>query len=193
MHRRQPAQSKPIPGYDDYRVDRNGDVYSSKHGRWRKLKCWPNSKGYGVVYLCKHGSRHRFMIHKLVAAVFLRRKRRGEEVRHWNGDKRNNAARNLRWGTHAQNVMDTLRHGTHVSIACPERMARGEKHGSKTMPHRILRGESSATAKITNALVRAIRRMKARGSSISHIARFLQIPRGATKCVVQGKTWRHIA
>jgi hypothetical protein len=53
-------------------------------------------------------------VHVLVAEAFLPpRPTPAHEVRHWDGDRMNNAATNLRWGTRSDNVQDALRHGTH--------------------------------------------------------------------------------
>lgn len=183
----------PIPWAPGYMVSRSGTVFSNRTGKLRKLAPWLNSKGYEVVSLrFSDGSRSRALVHRTIARVFNGEPQRGQECRHLDGDKRNNRPNNLEWGTHSENMTDTVRHGTHISVAKPERIARGDRHGSRTKPGRVPRGESSGTAKITEAQAREILMRALRGETISGIARSLAVPRGATKCVVQRKTWKHL-
>lgn len=51
--------------------------------------------------------------HVLVARTFHGEPLPGQEVRHLNGVAGDDRPENLRWGTHAENVQDSLRHGTH--------------------------------------------------------------------------------
>ena len=42
---------KPIPNYEDYYVSNLGDIYSTKWGKWKKLKIHLNENGYRRVTL----------------------------------------------------------------------------------------------------------------------------------------------
>ena len=54
------------------------------------------------------------LVHQLVAEAFLPPKPfAGAEVRHRNGDHRNNSAANLEWGTRSENTEDQVRDGVH--------------------------------------------------------------------------------
>lgn len=53
-----------------------------------------------------------YMVHSLVCEVFHGPRPDGCEVRHLDGDRRNNAAINLAWGTRKENHADKVRHGT---------------------------------------------------------------------------------
>lgn len=62
-----------------------------------------------------HGkkARRRYSVHRLVCLAFHGRPEDGANVtRHLNGISRDNRAANLKWGTHADNAQDAIRHGT---------------------------------------------------------------------------------
>jgi hypothetical protein len=51
-------------------------------------------------------------VHRLVLKAFVGPCPEGMEGCHWDGDACNNKLDNLRWATHAENVEDSIRHGT---------------------------------------------------------------------------------
>lgn len=53
------------------------------------------------------------LVHHLVLEAFIGPRPDGMEACHGDGDARNNAVSNLRWGTHQSNEADKLAHGTH--------------------------------------------------------------------------------
>lgn len=113
-----------------YRVTRDGRVFSP-FCNWRglgerEMKPSLNSNGYPSVRLTIDGQtckRVRLAVHRLVAREFLGPRPSPEHVvRHLNGDKTDNRAVNLAWGTAKENSMDRERHG---------RTARGDRHGMR--------------------------------------------------------------
>lgn len=74
----------------------------------------------------------------------------------------------------------------------PEKRARGERHGSKTMPGKVLRGESSPTSVLTDDIVRAIRNEHARLRNPSDLATRYKVSVRTIHDIVRRKTWRHI-
>lgn len=80
------------------------------------MKAWR----YLAVTLSRGERRKQYFVHDLVAATFLGEKPEGAVVRHLDGDRYNNRADNLAYGTHADNMRDRNAHG---------RTARGGKHG----------------------------------------------------------------
>lgn len=76
--------------------------------------------GYLKVELWDSGVSKKYLVHRLVAFAFI-----GEpptpkhEVAHWNGQKQDNNAFNLRWATRSENSLDKVRHG---------KSSRGENH-----------------------------------------------------------------
>lgn len=79
-------------------------------GRIRKAYLHPRS-GHLLVDLYRDNVRSKQYVHQLVAAAFIGPCPEGQEVRHWDGDPSNNAASNLLYGTHAENMQDMVRHG----------------------------------------------------------------------------------
>jgi len=126
---------RAIEGTPNYEVSDRGRVRRTtpaKHTRvGRVLKPWFSSDGYALVDI-EHATTR---IGPLVCRAFHGPKPSPKhEVRHLNGKPADDRASNLAWGTHAENVEDTRRHGT---------MATGEKNGR---------------ARLTDAEVAAVRR-----------------------------------
>lgn len=115
-----------VPGYENYRVSSTGQVLSYWHSKPRLLTRSPNRDGYLTVGLVAHGGRSTTKsVHEVVASAFLGPRpagSEGEEIRHLDGDRRNNRADNLRYGSRSQNRWDAVRHGTHHNASkshCP--------------------------------------------------------------------------
>jgi len=110
------------PGYE---ILPDGRVFSSLNWRGygrRELQQTENSHGYLSVRMLVDGRRKRMLVHTLVAARFLPdRPSSTHEIRHLDGNKHNNHAANLAWGTRKDNADDRERHG---------RTSRGERHSA---------------------------------------------------------------
>jgi hypothetical protein len=95
---------KNIPGYNgDYAVDENGNVFSLKFSKCKKLNLILNNRGYYVVNLLRDGKRKMHTVHRLVAMIFLENYSEDLQIDHINGDRLNNKLENLRIVTHQQN------------------------------------------------------------------------------------------
>lgn len=107
-----PAQEvwKEVPGFPDYEVSSLGQVASIKGGKFRVLAGGKTDTGYRNVLLYSGGRRVGRRVHSLVALAFYGPRPKGLEVRHLDGNQLNNAAANLRYGTHAENMADRRRH-----------------------------------------------------------------------------------
>lgn len=95
---------KPIKDYEDYMVDEEGNVYSCKFGRIRKLKAASTSSGYFDVALSKNGCVKTCQIHRLVYATFIGDIEKGKEIIHIDRNKYNNKLSNLRAVTRSENA-----------------------------------------------------------------------------------------
>lgn len=94
-----------------YEVSHSGRVRSVIGGNVRVLRPFRNKGGYFTVTLSAGGTKRNVPVHRLVALAFCPQGD-GPVVRHRDGDKSNNHASNLAWGTQCDNVQDSIRHGT---------------------------------------------------------------------------------
>lgn len=103
----------PVPEWEDlYAVSDLGDVQSLRSGSLMKPQL--HRKGYLLVKLSCNGTAKTKKIHTLVAAAFLGSCPDGQQVRHGDGDKTNNARTNLSYGTPGENMLDQVRQGVHA-------------------------------------------------------------------------------
>lgn len=109
---------KDIPNYEGlYQISNFGQVRSIRTkdqlGRRlepRILRPQTNKKGYKHIGLYKGDTYKHFLIHRLVAQVFIGERPTECEVNHIDENKANNRADNLKYVTHTENV----RHGTGI-------------------------------------------------------------------------------
>lgn len=109
-----------IPGWPGYAADDSGAIWRIG-SNWRGLGDRPLAQtqdryGYWKVRLRRNGREVKQSVHRLVALAF-----HGPpepfwaQVRHLNGDQRDNRPENLKWGTGAENAADRKAHGTEAS------------------------------------------------------------------------------
>lgn len=145
----------------------NGDIYGS-NGKllWES----DNSRGYRTVRVRMPSRKWKtYSVHVLVCEEFHGPKPfPGAQVRHLDGNSRNNTAKNLCWGTKAENEADKTRHGT---------VATGERNGQ---------------SKLNAQIVREIRERHASGESQRSLAREYGVGATTVSQVVRRETWAHI-
>lgn len=96
---------KNIPGFEDYIIDDNANIYSLKSRRCEKgerykLNPYADRKGYLSVKLWdKSGRRKRFFVHRLVAMCFIKNPNHYGFINHKDRDHKNNSVSNLEWCT----------------------------------------------------------------------------------------------
>lgn len=121
-----PEEWRPVPGYErTYEVSSLGRVKSlpRRGTRGGVLKASPTHDGYLQLTLVQDGARRQWKIHHLVVAAFLGPRPDGHQIRHLDGNGRNNSASNLRYGTGSENILDEVAHGTHSQARkthCPQ-------------------------------------------------------------------------
>ena len=94
-----------LEDFKDYVVDMNGNVWSYKNRKVRKLKPHSIHDGYLKVALWnKKGKRKHFYIHRLVAICFIPCKDSSMPVLHKNKNIRDNRVENLEWKNNDDNV-----------------------------------------------------------------------------------------
>ena len=166
---------RPVPGFPAYEVSERGDVrrvsafrhYPSGYA----LKPRPNRFGYPTVALSRDGRRSELFVHRIVAMAF-----RGpqpspsHEVAHGDGNKAHNDWRNLRWATRSENCR--------------------EKRGLGELPD--IRGERHPQARLTEAMVLAMRKRRQEGMYYREIAEQFGVPKPTAYDAITGVTWNHI-
>lgn len=101
---------KPVVGFEGkYEVSNRGRVKSYVRKKGELLKPGFSSTGYLTVALGRGNSR---TLHSLVAEAFIGTRPEGYEVLHADGTRTNNCVSNLSYGTRADNIQDSIKHGT---------------------------------------------------------------------------------
>ena len=91
----------------EYEVSNFGHIKSKE-----RIIIRSGSHGYLMVTLYKKGLQTTQNIHTLVAKAFIGKCPKNQEVRHKDGNKLNNHAKNLEYGTRTQNLLDCRVHGS---------------------------------------------------------------------------------
>ncbi len=118
-------QWRPVPGRDGYEVSDRGRVRSLlRNPAGTVLRVRPDKAGYPHVAIKQaHDYWMPVAVYRLVATAFFGPRPDGMEVRHLDGDRMNSARDNLAYGTHSENELDKVRHGTHPEARktrCPQ-------------------------------------------------------------------------
>ncbi len=169
-----------IIGYEGlYLVSDRGRIKSlarikhNGHGNYvqkgRVLTSHVRGKGYLCVTLTNYNKERRTVsVHRIAVHSFSGDDGGGLEVRHIDGDPKNNNYSNLCYGTHRENMEDMV------------------KHGNSTY------GERSSSAKLTDSDVRDILSMKG-SCTQKKIAEKFNVSAPHVSRIFSGKYWSHIS
>lgn len=154
---------KPVVGYEGrYEVSSLGGV-RSRNGRWsdgapKAMRPTAIPGGYLTVALYLPAGRVTHLVHRMVAESF--HSRNGHDlVRHLDGNKQNNHASNLMWGTPSENTVDSVTHGTHRNTRKTHC-----KNGHEYTPENIYRFEDNRRVCRTCAIARSKANYRARAA-----------------------------
>jgi hypothetical protein len=134
------------PSNTKYSIDTNGVIYNDTNGTIPKGRI---KGGYHLICVCSIWK----PIHRYVATAFCGNPDSKPYVNHIDGNKQNNAASNLEWCTHLENMQHAVRTGLwkpHIGIAhgrcmvteeevhrlC-KRIACGKGYSKKVFPEHI--------------------------------------------------------
>lgn len=123
-------QWKVIEEFPNYEISNLGNVRRRIHSVTNAIctyevdsipiKPFLNSKGYYRVQLCKNGLMTKKFVHRLVAEAFIDNPEYKPCVNHIDCNPRNNAASNLEWCTHKENMEWMVKMGR--TIRTPEQI-----------------------------------------------------------------------
>ena len=158
------------------------------HGPHCDKCCWlwqagrtPN--GYGMFSLQDHSySAHRFVSLLTAGDIFA-----GLYVCHKCDVKHCVNPAHLFVGTPSDNARDATKKGLKPFPV----VDRWKQHYAEHLAS-ILRGEQTSWAKVTEAQVREMRRLRNQGELYKTIAARFGIHRGTVSCIVRKKSWKHV-
>lgn len=170
---------RPVRGFEDrYEVSDRGRIRAVGYLYLLSVTPPPSRpKDYASISLRKNGHRERRYVHRVVADAFLPKQPTSKhEIRHLDGNRSNNAASNLAWGTRQENADDRDRHGN---------TAKGARHGMygvRTFGH------TNANASLTETQANRIRELAGKKSQRA-IAREVGTSQRTVWAVVNGKSY----
>lgn len=149
-------------------VSDEGDVIGPSG---RALRHFPDKNGYRRVNVYYAGERRwkQLGVHVLVCEAFHGPRPDGAHVGHGDGDPGNNRVTNLRWTAPWQNEHDKRVHDT------------------------AMLGERNHQAKLTEAVVREIRRRRAAGELGVALAREFGVTPTSISYICSLRTWAHVS
>ena len=163
---------RQIQGFEGYEVSSLGQVRSWKKLRGngptptepRTLKPCVDKDGYKQVTLCA-GKQTTKKVCWLVCEAFHGERPDKRVVRHLNGIPSDDRKENLEWGTHKENVADSISHGT---------KAVGER------------------AKRSSIKEEDIPRIRSRKESVKELAAAFGVSEGAIRHIQKRRNWTHV-
>jgi hypothetical protein len=164
---------KEIPGYPGYFATEDGKIISTRTIP-TKLLTQRIHKGYYHVFVKTGTGRHtkkKMPVHQLVLMAYRGPKQDHLVCRHLNGNPLDNHIDNLVWGTVAENVQDSIKHGTAAFI-------------------RI--GEQHPRAKLTEEEVLTIKRLVDSGVSETDLAERFNVTKKHINNIKNGRARSHL-
>lgn len=151
-----------------YFFSRDGRAASVLDGRPRLLiGCSSGQMGYRAVTIASGPYRNkRLYIHRAVCELFNGPAPPGLQCRHLDGNRFNNAADNLAWGTQIDNESDKILHGTRMS------------------------GERNPMSKLTLAQVQKIRELVAGGATQRSLCKSFGVSPMTISRIVRRELWK---
>ncbi len=149
----------PVVGYEGtYEVSDQGRVRGPKG----LIKPKPTKNGYVRTELWRRSERYRPLLHRLVATHFIANPLGKPVVNHIDCNRTNNAASNLEWATHSENILH--------SVAARQAF-----------------GENVASSKLSNDDVVAIKVMLSKGMPGAMLAKLFGVTPALVSAIKVGK------
>ena len=90
-----------IENFENYVIFENSDILNVNTGKY--IIPYLNSNGYKYIRLCKNGKVKSFLVHRLLALVYIPNPENKKEIDHINRDRSDNRIENLRWVNRLEN------------------------------------------------------------------------------------------
>jgi hypothetical protein len=128
-------------------------------------------KNYFIIGLTKNKKRKYFLIHRLVAMIFICNLQNKSEVNHIDGNKKNNNINNLEWVTKSEN----RKHAFKIGLINQN-------------------GENNPSHKLTNNNVIEIKKIFKNNIKLNFtkIAKIYNVKRETIRDIYYNKIWKHI-
>ena len=160
-------ESKMIKDFPNYVINSDGTVMNVLTGRY--LKAEITSNGYARVTLSAYGKTKRYLLHRLIAELFVSgRTTERNIVNHKDTNKLNNKSNNLEWTTHQENVDHAVENDLYVV------------------------GENHSNSKYSNDLIATIYTAYKKGMSRKDIMYFYDVPKSLCDDVLYKRHWLFI-
>lgn len=152
--------------YQNYIITKEGSIISKYTGK--QVYVHVNKKGYNFVRLYVDGKSKTYLVHRLVAQLYIPNPDNKPEVNHKDGNKSNNNDWNLEWSTSQENVD----HAVAVGL--------------------IPLGDARPNAKFSDEEIREIRQIRNLGWTYQHIATYLDCSYQTIEKICNKQTYKHV-
>lgn len=169
--------------FPKYKIGDDGSVLSTDHnhsGISKQMKTYLDDDGYPYVVFVVSGKRYKRIIHRMVATLFVLNPENKPQVNHKNGIRNDNRFENLEWVTNQENTLHSWR-------------VNGRKPSQKTIDNgkKLFGGTRNPKAKINEATVLSIRRLRAKGKSLKEIAERHSLSVSQISVIANHKSWKN--
>jgi hypothetical protein len=163
---------KQIPGFDNYFMSSDLQIYKKLVNRLKKINFSIPKSGYKTVKLRKNGKEHSLLLHRLIAICYIGHPPKDKPfVCHNNGNKLDNRIENLRWDNQTGNMKDCIFHGTR---ACTK-------------------GENNGRHKLSNTDIKKILTLYSTGKySQPKLGKLFKVCKSTIGNIVRKESWKHV-
>jgi hypothetical protein len=159
-----------IKGYDNYFIDDNMNVISTKKNNPKTLKFFKRDNGYLQVMLCSKGKIRTHKVHRLIAETFIPNPDNKPQINHINGIKDDNRIDNLEWVSSSENIQ----HAYDIGLRIPRK------------------GVDINTSRLIENEVLEIRHLLKEGLSMNKISKIYKVSPCAIFDFKHNITWKHV-